>query len=251
MRPTAELRNDHEVLRAKLELLEGLLPLVGTTQFPVRDLVHSIARRLRCHTEKEEVLLEALNAAQQVGVWPITAHLGDEHRDQEQSLAMLQQLLMRGPRCPVDAVMAYGGHFVDELREHMAHEEARIFPAAERLVSEAQRERIVHRMRQIAQRYYPEGEPHLPGPRPASCPITQEMTVNHVLRAHPHARPTLESFGVECGEDGCCCLDELYWKRGVELDDLLRALNHATCHGGEGAHGGQVSGGMVTSGSEA
>ena len=229
MRPTAELRNDHVVLRAKLELLEGLLSLVQTTQFPLRELTSSIARRLRCHTEKEEVLLVALRDVQRGPSADITHRLPAEHADQQETLHILQGLLAKGPACPSDEVTAYGAHLIDALREHMANEEERVFPAIDRLVlvTDARNEEVSQRMRDIARHHYPEGEPAVAIRHDAS-PITPEMTVNHVLRVRPEARAIFERFQVDWEVDGHHCLDELYWRRGVDGEALLQALNQST-----------------------
>lgn len=56
---------------------------------------------------------------------------------------------------------------------------------------------------------------------------TEEMTVNHVLRVHPEAREVFRTFQVDCDADGFHCLDELYWRRGIDVAALLRALNQA------------------------
>ena len=227
MKPTTELREDHAILRAKLNLLEGLLPLARTTQFPIRDLVYSISRRLRCHTEKEEVLLAALRDVRHPG-WaagPVN-RLPDEHHDQRQTLDILEHLLAQGSACPSDQVMAYGSHLLDGLREHMAAEEETLFPMVDRIVDTPHEKEVTHHMHDIAQRYYPEGEPRMTAGRRLPI-ITQEMTVNHVLRAHPDTRAIFEAFHVDCEMDGLSCLDELYWRRGADLQALLQALNQA------------------------
>ena len=56
-------------------------------------------------------------------------------------------------------------------------------------------------------------------------PIIPTMTVNHVLKVHPNARPILEAFHVHCETDGLDCLDELEWYRGIDVAALLEVLN--------------------------
>lgn len=60
--------------------------------------------------------------------------------------------------------------------------------------------------------------------------ITMSMTVNHVLKIHPKAREAFDAFKVDCETDGCHCLDELYWRRGVDVEALLQALNQPVVH---------------------
>ena len=60
--------------------------------------------------------------------------------------------------------------------------------------------------------------------------IHEVMTVNHVLKVHPMAREVLRAFRVNDEVDGCHCLDELYWRRGIDVQALIHALNRS---GGE------------------
>lgn len=55
--------------------------------------------------------------------------------------------------------------------------------------------------------------------------ITETMTVNHVLKVHSKARNIFQTFHVDCEVEGCHCLDELYWRRGIDVTGLLRVLN--------------------------
>ena len=50
-------------------------------------------------------------------------------------------------------------------------------------------------------------------------------TVNHVLHVHPEAREIFQAFQVNSQVDGCHCLDELYWRRGIDVAELLRVLH--------------------------
>ncbi len=226
METTAQLRQDHEILRAKLALLEGLLPLAAQMQYPIRELIFSIARRLRCHTEKETVLLRVLRVACHGDPAEATRYLPEEHQDQQQTLAFLNQLLAMGSQCPAEPVATYGAHLIDGLREHMAREDAVLFPAADRAIGEAEGQEVVMEMRAIARHHFPEGEPQLPILH-LMPPIVPEMTVNHVLRIHPFARDIFRTFQVDWLIDGGHCLDELYWRRGVDVEALLHALNQS------------------------
>lgn len=208
-------------MRAQLELLEGLLPRGRAASFPLRAVLQSIARRLRCHTEKEEALLKAVH---RVRHGPPAEHA--EHAEQRATLHMLRHLLAPGRAYAAEEIAVYGAHLIDGLREHMADEEERFFPAADRLLNDAWSEEVSRRMHDIAHHHYPEGEPLVPV-LPATRPIMPEMTVNHVLRVHPGARAIFERFQVDWQLDGHHCLDELYWRRGVDGEALLAALNQS------------------------
>lgn len=54
--------------------------------------------------------------------------------------------------------------------------------------------------------------------------ITEMMTVNHILRMWPEARPVFGIFGIDREVDGSCFLDELCWWRGLDVQVLVAAL---------------------------
>ena len=161
MRPTEVLRNDHEVLRSKLTLLEGLLPLEHAAQFPIQEVTYSITRRLRCHMEKEECLYALL----QDGGFPqpvvLTAALLDEHQDQRLTTTLLLDLLLKDSEFPANQIALCAVHLIDGLREHMAREETEVFPWVDRTMSKAQERGVIQHMLKVAMHYYPEAEPQL------------------------------------------------------------------------------------------
>jgi PAS domain-containing protein len=53
------------------------------------------------------------------------------------------------------------------------------------------------------------------------------MTVNHVLRVHPLARAVFRAFDIDCADEGCSSVEELAWRRGVDVEALLLALNQS------------------------
>ncbi len=159
MQPTETLRNDHAVLRGKLMLLEGLLPLGRAAYFPLRDVAYSLTRRLRCHIEKEERLLLLMQqGAFPHPLAPVSALL-DEHRDQRVTVALLLELVINGSTSSIDQIVLCASHLIDSLRGHMAREEAEIFPFVEQTMTRNQKMAAMQDMRAIAARYYPEGEP--------------------------------------------------------------------------------------------
>ncbi len=128
---TQELLHDHQVLRAKLDLLEQGLPHPHATPGTLLNLIRTIARRLQQHTEREHAAIEILSSARHGQASPLTGYLLHDHRDQDQTLTILEELLAKGRACEVDRVAAYAMHLIDSLREHMADEEERFFPFLE------------------------------------------------------------------------------------------------------------------------
>ena len=123
-----ELLHDHQVLQAELDLLEQWLPHAHTAPFTLLNLVRTIARRLQQRIEREHAALESLSSARHGHASPPTDHLPHDHRDQDETLTILEDLLATGRACEADHVITYATHLIDSLREHMADEEGRLFP---------------------------------------------------------------------------------------------------------------------------
>jgi hemerythrin-like domain-containing protein len=128
MKPSDELRYDHDVLRAKLSVLEEHLPSGHEGVFTLSRLTDSLASCLRSHTEREECLLATL--AWQHGEPPGESlqHLHDEHENQRARLAILHELLTQPEPASDEQVATQALYLVRDLREHMAQEEERCFP---------------------------------------------------------------------------------------------------------------------------
>ena len=217
MKPTDALLSEHAVLRSKLSLLEGLLTLPQLTALPLHAVLSAIARYLRCHTEREGVLVTALHHARGGRPLDLTEHLADDHEDQRETLDILLGLLTTGEDRTGERVSTYAAHFIDELREHMEQEEARIFPLIDKALDPRTFEEMLEQMPKLAD------QPDVPGAADPS--ITEDMTVNHVLQLHPFARDIFRAFQIDCAVDGCHHLDELYWRRGIDVERLLEALH--------------------------
>lgn len=140
MRATEELRNDHEALREQLAQLEEWLPLLNTAPLTLLNLIRTLIRRLHTHTEQEEWLLVALQERVRGKAHVATGSFPDEHQDQQRTLRHLLELFAKGHDAPADQVDAYATHLIDSLREHMAKEEAELFPLADRVLGVAGKE---------------------------------------------------------------------------------------------------------------
>ena len=128
-----ELSRDHQILRAKLDLLEQWLPHTHAAPFTLLHLIRTIARRLQQHTEREHAAIESRSSARHGQASPLTGYLFHDHRDQDETLTILEELLAKGRACEVDHVITYATHLIDSLRDHMANEEAALFPLADRV----------------------------------------------------------------------------------------------------------------------
>jgi hypothetical protein len=54
------------------------------------------------------------------------------------------------------------------------------------------------------------------------------MTVNRIVQEFPDARRVFERLFINVPAEGCTCLDEVAWRHGLEVEELLDALEAAT-----------------------
>jgi len=200
MSATESLRKDHQILRAKLKLLEAAMQMLPESNFVLRELCWSLARMLNEHIRHETDALQPYRNRIQALT---QERMAKDHADQQVILRDINALLLSGVKAPVNKVVPPLLHLIEELREHMEEEEQEVFPMVDRMTSE---------------------EAQMPS-APAMPFITETMTVNHILRIHPRAREVFQTFHVDCDADGCHCLDELYWRRGIDVAALLHELN--------------------------
>ena len=137
MKPSDELRYEHEVLRAKLALLEEWVPYFCVTPLTLRRLVISLADHLRAHAEHEERCLGVLRGGASVPTQTLLDHLHDDHVNHRTRLAILHDLVSRDGAQAQEQLLIQAGAFIRALREHMAMEEAQLFPLLDEMEHEA------------------------------------------------------------------------------------------------------------------
>ncbi len=54
--------------------------------------------------------------------------------------------------------------------------------------------------------------------------LDETMTVNRVIHDFPATKPALERFFVNIPVEGCQCLDEVAWRRGLDAQELIERL---------------------------
>jgi len=205
MTVTTMLKKDHEVLRRKLEFLETALQVAPQSVFVLRDMCHSLTKMLEAHIRREEQAMAPYsNRIRAI----LQYQAGEDHADQRTVLRDVNTMLLGGIKMPTSIVVDRLSHLIEELREHMAEEEREIFPAIDK-AEEAVR---------------------LGATVPLSPLITEQMSANAVMRAFPATRPVFEKHGIQCGCEGCDCLDELAWRRGLDAKALVKELQDAVEH---------------------
>jgi len=233
MGATEVLRKDHQLLREKLEFLEAAMQVAPEAQFALREMCWSLARVLDAHIKREEQVLAPYGNR----IAALTQyHLAQDHADQRVVLRDVNALLLGGIKTPVSRVMPPLSHLIDELREHMEEEEREVFPVVDRVASEQPQAPPAAPAAPVITQTIPPPVCRPKGP-PASSQdadsssanrqVVGTMTVNHVLKVHPKAREIFQAFRIDCDADGCHCLDELTWRRGIDVEALLQTLNYS------------------------
>ena len=202
MAVTEPLKKDHEVLRRKLEFLEAALQVAPQSVFVLRDMCHSLTKMLDTHIRREEQALSPYtNRIRAI----LRYRAGQDHADQQVVLRDINTMLLAGIKMPTSTVVNRLSHLIEELREHMAEEEREVFPAVEKAEEEVRPGAMV----------------------PLPPLITNQMSANAVMKVFPATRRVFEKHGVTCGCEGCDCLDELAWRRGLEAKELVKELQQA------------------------
>lgn len=220
MRATEELRSDHGMLRQRLALLENLMPVAPLDSAALREVVGGLARSLAGHAEKEQLLLGILQERLGEQAPEAAEHL-ECHRRQQEALDGLRTRISDAPREGDGALTQESARWINDVRESLASEEETLFPLLDRLVGEAPSESAI-RLTRRAGRSYIQDTARPPLPR---VPITEDMTIHRVLRMIPKSWAVLEAFQISPEADGPMTIEELAWRRGVDVDALLLALN--------------------------
>jgi len=209
MKAVDRLRRDHTILRAKLNVLEGALKMGPEVWFVLREVCYTLARQLRDHIRREEALVAACRHAMREET---LTHVTVEHRDEPQRLRLLNRLFMEETGHSLDHLRPVLTDVIDGLRRHMAEEEAELFPVLEQVLSS--REAVATR-----------------SPQPSPLHVDEVTAVNRILRDYPATKRVFDSLFVNTLYEGCDCLDEVAWRRGMEARDLIDRLEEviASC----------------------
>jgi hemerythrin-like domain-containing protein len=209
MTPIERLLRDHQLLRAKLEVLEAALRMGPEVWFVLREVCFTLSRQLQSHIRREEALLGACRSA--LGA-ELLHDIELAHRDEPQLLRMLNRLFVEDSGHSLERIRPVLMTLITGLRRHMDEEEEELFPALERTASA-----------QEPGAFFRESETP-----PAS--LDEVMTVNYVVHAFPDTRPTFERLFINVPLEGCTCLDEVAWRHGMESQELLQSLEEAIWH---------------------
>lgn len=204
MNAIERLKRDHTILRAKLSVLEGALAMGPEVWFVLREVCHTLSRQLQDHIKREENLVKACKEAL---TEEALTHLTVEHKDEPQLLRTVNRLFIEDQGHSLAAIKPALTTLIQGLRAHMTEEEMELFPVLERVL--ASREASLVRD--------PQTTSH----------VTEVMAVNRVLREFPATKRVFDGLFVNVPFEGCDCLDEVAWRRGMEARDLIDKLEEA------------------------
>ncbi|MBI2884875.1 MAG: hemerythrin domain-containing protein [Candidatus Omnitrophica bacterium] len=199
------LKYDHEVFRAKLDAVEAGLELGPNAEESVRELCAALVVWLEDHHDRECQLMLAHSDALDVGDFNHVAE--DGHEDELDALRVVTRYLADVPSIVMEDIRPILTTAIVQFRHHLNDQEDQLFPALEWMA-----------------------DAHEPSPsiRPAtSAGLSEDSTVNRVVRQHPETKPVFDRLAINISVEGCDCLDEVAWRHGLESRELLRELGHA------------------------
>jgi len=190
------LRQDHALLRQKLLLLESALNVAPDARFALRDMCFSLQRSLHEHVEREARVLKSTLIAQSS-----KQESTKGHASVVRTLNMANRLLLGDTTSPISEITLRLHQAVNELHRQMQAQEQTLFAS------------LAHRKRSSRPK--------------VSVPISGAMSMNEVLARYPQTAPFFRQAGISRTWEGHECLDELAWRHGLGVTQLIGQLQHA------------------------
>jgi hypothetical protein len=196
----AALRADHALLRKKLALLESSLQIGPEARLMLRELSFSLLRLLQAHVQREAGAVDAYCHQVPSGRYLLRTV---DHSVEQRLLRTVHEWLLSGLHVPTPMIILRLSQAAEQLTAQMEAQERTVFPVL--------------------------GDLEEAGASDAAVPeaIRSSMSVNEVLRRYPQTQPVFEQFHVNRLCDGCDSVDEVAWRHGVELTELLTQLQQA------------------------
>ncbi len=195
------LKRDHVVLRTKLDVLESALARRPEAWFVLREVCFTLSKQIADHLRREEALIAACR--KQLPPEALS-HVALEHQDEPEHLRRINHLFVTTEGQSLDRIRPELERLITGMREHLADEEATLFPALEHLLAGWKLSALT--------------------PQASAGPLEGSMTVNRVVRDFPRAQRAFERLFINVPLEGCSCLDEVAWRHGMETQDLVECL---------------------------
>lgn len=200
MEAIERLRRDHAILRSKLDVLESALKMGPEAWFVLREVSHTLAQQLRDHIRREEALVAVCRSALREQA---LTHITVEHHDEPQRLRTLSRLFIKESGQSLRHIEPVLTEIIAGLRHHMEEEEQELFPVLEQVLAEQQA---------------------AVDPSSALGQLDEVMTINWVLQQYPKTRGVFEQLFINIPYEGSDCLDEVAWRHGMGVQDLISKL---------------------------
>ena len=199
------LRQDHDLLRNKVALMESALSTAPYARLVFREKCFSLMRVLTRHMQREEALVRRFYER-----FPSARYLPSrkDHTEEHAQLRAVTELLLGGLKVSIPLIVLRVSQAVEQLQERMDEQEHALFPAFDDTA---------------------QGQLRAPerSSKRATEAISSEMSVNAILRKYPKAETVLGPLRINrCGE-GYESVEELAWRRGLDASQLLEQLRQA------------------------
>ncbi len=196
MESVSLLCTDHALLRKKCSLLETILQSRPEGRFVISELTHSLQRLLEDHCEREQPILRQYHKQQNIHAAAVVL----DHAAERQILRLVRQLLAVRMKSSRSLIILRLSQAVEQLQIQMARQERLVFPFIDETV--------------LTQQAQP-------------MPVSESMSVNEVLHRFPTARQIFDELHVNRFEEGSDSVDEVAWRHGANVSDVLDQLRHA------------------------
>lgn len=213
MTAVERLRRDHERLRVKLQIVEGARSFGAEAQLVIQEVCFTLARQLRDHAKEEERL--TARCSRQLGRYgpEELAWFAIDHREELGRLHLINRCLAQiSGAAQRDGLGAPLATLLGQLRAQMDAQEKTLLPFLEERLAETTTD----------------GQ----APPARSRVLTETMTADEVLQAHPETRVIFEQLFVSLPFEAYDRLEDIAWRHGLRSHQLLAYLEAAIC--GEG-----------------
>jgi hypothetical protein len=210
MTRTDVLRQDHALLRSKVVLLESALSSAPYARLVFREKCLSFMRLLNRHMQREEPVLRLY-----YGQHPSARYLSKvhDHAAEHAVLRSITELFLGGVKVSIPLVILRVSQAIEQLREQIDEQERVVFPVVDELMAQGERAEAV--------------------PSPPSPPaITSSMSVNAIVQRYPRTRPVFEQLCVNRPREGYESVDEVAWRHGMDVSQVLEQLRQAAAFPG-------------------
>lgn len=195
------LQRDHNILRKKLQVLETALEMGPESWFVVRETCMSLSHRLADHLRRADYIMAgSAKALTERGMGQLWL---EHHVDGFRFRIAIDPFLGGGESVCARATPSLKA-VVNDLRDHMAQVETKLFPLLEEPTPTESLDAT-----------------------PSRIWLDGTMTVNHVIREYPETKPVFEDLFVSPLYEQYDCLDEVAWRHGLDVEELIAKLQDA------------------------